>query len=120
VRPVSSTKLVERLGDAVAADLLARTRPHSRATCDAHATAARSTRAMAFCCFFDRPIEAVRFALDLSGALRELGAGESTRSCLARGHPCGEVVLRENGARTWRAAPKPIEVEGLAKALRHA
>jgi TolB-like protein/class 3 adenylate cyclase/tetratricopeptide (TPR) repeat protein len=112
---VASTKLVERLGDAAAADLLAR---HDRIARDLLAlfNGREIDKSDGFLLLFERPIEAVRFALAYQSRLRELGA-ESDAALLSRvGIHLGEVVLRENSAADVERGAKPLEVEGLAKA----
>ena len=113
---VASTQLVDRVGDAMASDLLAR---HDRVARDL--LALRNGREIdksdGFLLLFDRPIEAVRFALDYQGRLHELGA-EANATLRARvGIHVGEVVLRENAPADVARGAKPLEVEGLAKAI---
>jgi TolB-like protein/class 3 adenylate cyclase/tetratricopeptide (TPR) repeat protein len=113
---VASTKLVERLGDAVAAELLAR---HDRIARDvlAECNGREIDKSDGFLLLFDRPVEAVRFALAYQARLRELGATVNSALASRVGIHLGEVVLRENAREDVERGAKPIEVEGLAKAV---
>ncbi len=113
---VASTQLVERIGDAAAADLLAR---HDRAARDllARFDGREIDKSDGFLLLFERPIAAVRFAVAYQAALRELGRALD-RPLLSRvGIHVGEVVLRENASEDVARGAKPLEVEGLAKAI---
>ena len=113
---VASTQLVERLGDATAADLLAR---HDRFARDLLATfnGREIDKSDGFLLLFERPIEAVRFALAYQARLRELGAAFDSAMVSRVGIHLGEVVLRENTSEDVARGAKPVEVEGLAKAI---
>ena len=113
---VASTKLVERLGDAAAADLLAR---HDRIARDLLPAfnGREIDKSDGFLLLFDRPIEAVRFALAYQARLRELGAAINTTITARVGIHLGEVVLRENSREDVARGAKPLEVEGLPKAV---
>lgn len=113
---VASTQLIERLGDSVAADLLAR---HDRIARDilAACNGREIDKSDGFLLLFERPIEAVRFAIDYQAALRELGAAFDSTVASRVGIHLGEVVLRENAAADVARGAKPVEVEGLAKAI---
>src|SRR5690348_12490961 len=113
---VASTRLVERLGDAAAADLLAR---HDRIARDllAACNGREIDKSDGFLLLFDRPIEAVRFALAYQARLSELGAAVNCVLTARVGIHLGEVVLRENSREDVVRGAKPIEVEGLAKAV---
>jgi TolB-like protein/class 3 adenylate cyclase/tetratricopeptide (TPR) repeat protein len=109
---IASTRLVERVGDAAAADLLAR---HDRVARDllARFNGREVDKSDGFLLLFDRPIEAVRFALAYQAGLRELDTAMIARV----GIHLGEVVLRENSREDVARGAKPLEVEGLAKAV---
>jgi TolB-like protein/class 3 adenylate cyclase/tetratricopeptide (TPR) repeat protein len=113
---VASTSLVERLGDAAAADLLAR---HDRIARDLLSAfnGREIDKSDGFLLLFDRPIEAVRFALAYQARLSELGAAINSTMTSRVGIHLGEVVLRENLREDVARGAKPIEVEGLAKAV---
>ena len=112
---VASTQLVERLGDSTAADLLAR---HDRVARDLLSTfnGREIDKTDGFLLLFERPIEAVRFAMAYQEKLRELGAKFDAQIAARVGIHLGEVILRENSPGDVARGAKPLEVEGLAKA----
>jgi TolB-like protein/class 3 adenylate cyclase/tetratricopeptide (TPR) repeat protein len=112
---IASTQLVERLGDSAAAELLAR---HDRIARDLLGAfnGREIDKSDGFLLLFERPIEAVRFALAYQSRLRELGAESNAALASRVGIHLGEVVLRENAADDVGRGAKPLEVEGLAKA----
>jgi TolB-like protein/class 3 adenylate cyclase len=113
---VASTQLVDRIGDAKAADLLARHDRMARDLLAAH-KGREIDKSDGFLLLFDRPIDAVRIALAYQARLRELSA-EANATIRARvGIHVGEVVLRENAPADVARGAKPLEVEGLAKAI---
>ena len=112
---VASTQLVERLGDAAAADLMARHDRIARDLLAAHG-GREIDKSDGFLLLFERPVEAVRFALAYQAQLLELGAQSKTALASRVGIHLGEVVLRENAAADIARGAKPLEVEGLAKA----
>lgn len=113
---VASTELVERIGDAAAAELLAR---HDRFARDLLATfdGREIDKSDGFLLLFERPIEAVRFAMAYQAKLRELGAAFDSAMTSRVGIHLGEVVLRENSPEDVARGAKAVEVEGLAKAI---
>jgi TolB-like protein/class 3 adenylate cyclase/tetratricopeptide (TPR) repeat protein len=113
---VASTKLVESVGDAKAADLLAR---HDRFARDLMTAfnGREIDKSDGFLLLFERPIEAVRFALAYQSKLREFGAAAGVPMSARVGIHLGEVVLRENTPEDVARGAKPLEVEGLAKAV---
>jgi TolB-like protein/class 3 adenylate cyclase len=113
---VASTRLVERVGDSAAGDLLAR---HDRVARDLLASfnGREIDKSDGFLLLFERPIEAVRFALAYQAGLRELGASVESAMLSRVGIHLGEVVLRENTPEDVARGAKPLEVEGLAKAV---
>jgi TolB-like protein/class 3 adenylate cyclase len=113
---VASTQVVERLGDAAAADMLAR---HDRFARDLLASfdGREIDKSDGFLLLFARPIEAVRFALAYRARLRDLGAAFDVPMTSRVGIHLGEVVLRENPGEDVARGAKPLEVEGLAKAI---
>src|SRR5437764_3690098 len=112
---VASTQLVERLGDSTAANLLTR---HDRVARDLLSTfnGREIDKSDGFLLLFERPIEAVRFAMAYQAELRVLGASFDVPMTARVGIHLGEVMLRENSPRDVARGAKPLEVEGLAKA----
>jgi TolB-like protein/class 3 adenylate cyclase len=113
---VASTRLVERIGDSAAADLLAR---HDRIARDLLSTfnGREIDKSDGFLLLFERPIEAVRFAVAYQAELRALGAEFGSEMTSRVGIHLGEVVLRANSPEDVARGAKPVEVEGLAKAV---
>jgi TolB-like protein/class 3 adenylate cyclase len=113
---VASTQLVERVGDSAAAELLAR---HDRFARDLLSTCngREIDKSDGFLLLFERPIEAVRFAISYQAKLREFGATFGSAMASRVGIHVGEVVLRENAPDDVARGAKPLEVEGLAKAI---
>jgi serine/threonine-protein kinase len=113
---VASTRLVERIGDEAAAALLA---AHDRAARELLAPGGgrEIDKSDGFLLIFERPIQAVRFALAYQRSIRSLGDAQGVPLTTRAGIHFGEVVLRENPAADVRRGAKPLEVEGLAKAV---
>ncbi len=113
---VASTRLVERVGDAVAGELLAR---HDRCARDllSRFNGREIDKSDGFLLLFQRPIEAVRFAIAHQAELREIGAAYDSEMLSRVGIHLGEVVLRANPPEDVARGAKPLEVEGLAKAI---
>jgi len=110
-----STALVERLGDLRAAELFRR---HDRlARTLVHRFGGREIdKTDGFLLMFDRPIQAVAFALAYQRGLSEL-AGEDRRAELRSrvGIHVGDVVAWDNTPEDIAKGAKPFEVEGLVK-----
>jgi class 3 adenylate cyclase len=107
---VDSTRLVERLGDARAADVWT---AHDRRARDllARHRGREIDRADGFFLLFDEARAAAAFALGYHDAIADLGL-------VARvGLHVGLVTLRENAPADVARGAKPVEVEGLAKPL---
>lgn len=113
---VASTSLVEHLGDAKAAEVLAR---HDRLARDllVEFNGREIDKSDGFLLLFERPIAALRFALGYQAGLRSLGDSIGAALAARVGIHVGEVVLRENTAADLARGAKPLEVEGLAKAV---
>ena len=110
-----STALVERLGDLRAAELFRR---HDRlARTLAHQHGGREIdKTDGFMMMFDRPIEAVAFALAYQRGLRTLDDAARTTQLRARvGIHVGDVVAWDNAPEDIAKGAKPYEVEGLVK-----
>lgn len=111
---VESTALVERLGDVRAVALLQK---HDRLL----------REAMTFChgqlidkadgvlALFERPIQALDFALRYQRGLRELGQAEKLELQARIGIHVGDVMTWANEPKDVLAGAKAFEVEGLAK-----
>lgn len=111
---VSSTHLVETLGDEAAHDVWAR---HDRLARDllVEYDGREIDKTDGFLMLFERPLDAVRFALRYHRELARL-SGEMGVELKARaGIHLGEVFLRENPPEYVARGAKPLEVEGLAK-----
>ncbi len=115
---VDSTGLVERLGDNAAADLF---RAHDRVVLELQQRwrGRLIDRSDGLLLIFERPIDALGFALDYVRGLRELGRERELKQPLqARaGLHVGEVLVWENSVEAVRMGAKSMEVEGLAKPL---
>ncbi|SDD72254.1 putative peptide modification system cyclase [Aquimonas voraii] len=111
---VDSTALVERLGDARAADVLRQHDRLARRLIREHA-GQEIDKTDGYLVMFERPVQAAAFALAYQRALREL-AGDAGQALRARvGIHVGEVMAWQNSAEDIARGAKPIEVEGLAK-----
>lgn len=108
--------LIARLGEAVAAELLRRCDSLSRELIGRHGGRAID-KTEGLLVLFERPIEAVAFALELQRALPALAAAERLSLSARVGIHVGELLCWENSAKDVREGAKPIEVEGLAKAV---
>jgi putative peptide modification system cyclase len=112
-----STALVERLGDLHAAELFRR---HDRlARSLAHQHGGREIdKTDGFLMMFDRPIEAVAFALAYQRGLRQLDdVGQNVRLRARVGIHVGDVVAWDNTPEDVAKGAKPFEVEGLVKPI---
>jgi putative peptide modification system cyclase len=112
---VDSTALVQSLGDSRSATLLQRLELHLRdllALTDGQLI----DKADGVLALFERPVQAVNFALRYQRLLADLGAEFGAPDLKARvGIHVGEVMTWANDPRAVAAGAKPIEVEGLAK-----
>jgi class 3 adenylate cyclase len=107
---VDSTRLVERVGDARAAELWAAHDRRSRALLAQH-RGREIDRTDGFFLLFDEPTDAARYALAYHEALADLALSARV------GIHVGAVTLRQNSPVDVARGAKPIEVEGLAKPL---
>jgi putative peptide modification system cyclase len=113
---VDSTALVERLGDARAADVLRQHDRLARRLIHEHA-GQEIDKTDGYLVMFERPMQAAAFALAYQRALGEL-ASEAGQALRARvGIHVGEVMAWQNTAEDIARGAKPIEVEGLAKPI---
>ncbi|HJT97410.1 MAG TPA: putative peptide modification system cyclase, partial [Rhodanobacteraceae bacterium] len=109
-----STALVERLGDRRAAELF---RKHDRrARTLVHQFGGREIdKTDGFLIMFERPIQAVAFALAYQRDLSELDVEEGPRLRARVGIHVGDIVVWDNSADDVRRGAKQTEVEGLVK-----
>ncbi len=105
---VDRTLLVERLGDARAAELWAEHDRRARRLLVEH-RGREIDRSDGFFLLFDAAADAARYALAYHGALVDLQLGARV------GLHVGDVTLRENSADDIARGAKRTEVEGLAK-----
>src|SRR5438067_7387470 len=113
---IDSTALVERLGDRAAADLMSRHDRLARAAMQRHG-GREVDKTDGFLLLFDRPIQAIAFALEYQRELRDL-AKQTGQPLAARvGIHVGEVMAWANAPSDVARGAKPIEIEGLAKTV---
>jgi len=109
-----STGLMQRLGDQRGAELIRR---HDRFARDLlrRYRGREIDKTNGFLLLFERPIQAVGFALEYQRRLQELAELEGVAIAARVGIHVGEVVIWENAAEEIARGAKPVEVEGLAK-----
>ena len=111
---VDSTAFIESFGDARAAVGLQRLDLRIRDLLEF--TGGRLIdKADGLLAIFERPIQAVDFALRYQQALREFSSSEGATLLARVGIHVGEVMTWSNADRDILAGAKPLEVEGLAK-----
>lgn len=111
---VDSTQLVDRLGDDRAVDVFARHDRLARDLLGQH-SGMEIDKTDGFLLLFDRPIDALCYALDYHRQLRKLGEQMGVELRARAGIHLGELVLRHNRTDDVARGAKPLEVEGLAK-----
>lgn len=111
-----STMLVERIGDAGAAELF---QQHDRLVLAMQQRwrGQQIDRSDGLFLLFERPVDALGFALDYQQALRQLGQANNVPLLARAGLHVGEVILWNNSAEAIALGSKPVEVEGLAKPM---
>ena len=116
-----STMLVERLGDAAAAELF---REHDRLVLGLQQRwrGRLIDRSDGLLLLFERAVDGLGFALDYARGLREIGEKRAVArhgvALLARsGLHVGEVLTWRNSDAAVSFGAKPLEVEGLAKPM---
>ena len=111
-----SLGLVERLGDSRAAEVF---QQHDRLVLALQQQwhGQQIDRADGVFMLFDRPIDALGFALDYQRELLEIGKRRGIELSARAGLHVGDVLTWENSADAVRAGAKPVEVEGLAKPM---
>ncbi len=113
---VASTQLVERIGDVAAADLLGQHDRLARNLLSAF-HGREIDKSDGFLLLFERPVEALRFAVAYQNGIQAIGTPFGASLITRVGIHLGEVFTRENSAIDIARGAKPLEVEGLAKAL---
>ena len=111
---VESTRLFDDLGDQRASEISLR---HERMARDllAQFEGREIDKADGFLLLFDRPLDAVRYALEYHTQLKKLSQELKVDLRARAGIHLGEVVLRENTDEDVARGAKPLEVEGHAK-----
>ena len=109
-----STELVEKLGDAAAAELF---REHDALVLQLQQQwrGRLIDRSDGLLLLFERPIDGLGFALDYQHGLRDLGQARKLRLKARAGLHVGEVLTWRNSEEAVQIGAKPLEVEGLAK-----
>ena len=111
---VDSTAFIERFGDARAAVALQRLDLQIRDLLEF--TGGRLIdKADGLLAIFERPIQAVDFALRYQQALRHFSSSEGSTLTARVGIHVGELMTWSNTDHAVAAGAKPLEVEGLAK-----
>ncbi|HET6913202.1 MAG TPA: putative peptide modification system cyclase [Rhodanobacteraceae bacterium] len=109
-----STALVERMGDQTAANIIRKHDRLARALIEQH-RGREIDKTDGFLLLFDRPIQAVAFALAYQRGLKHLSAAEGVLVRARVGIHMGDVVIWENAPEDVSRGAKPMEVEGLVK-----
>ncbi|MEO5561588.1 MAG: putative peptide modification system cyclase [Dokdonella sp.] len=113
---VDSTALVERLGDQKAAELFRKHDRLARALVQQHG-GKEIDKTDGFLLMFDRPIQAVAFALAYQRDIAAMNGRETTKLATRFGIHVGDVVVWDNAAEDVKRGAKPTEVEGLVKPI---
>ena len=116
MRPGELDRLVERLGDREAAELIRKHDRLARTLADRHG-GKEIDKTDGFMMMFDRPIQAVAFALDYQRGLKQLNAAEHCELAARVGIHVGDVVVWDNTREDIAKGAKPVEVEGLVKPI---
>lgn len=109
-----STALVDRLGDARAAELMRRHDRMARELMRRH-DGREIDKSDGFLVLFERAAQAVVFALGYQRALRGLASQQQLPLAARLGIHVGEVVLWENSPQEVARGARALNVEGLAK-----
>ncbi|XTQ94479.1 putative peptide modification system cyclase [Xanthomonas sacchari] len=109
-----SVALVEKLGDANAAELF---KLHDSLVLELQQRwrGRLIDRSDGLLLLFERPIDGLGFALDYSRGLHALGASRALDLKVRAGLHVGEVLTWRNSDAAVQVGAKPLEVEGLAK-----
>jgi serine/threonine-protein kinase len=113
---VDSTALIQALGDGRAGVVLARFADAARETFLAYG-GREIDHTDGFLVLFAGPVAALATALDLHARIAGLARDHGIRLGARAGIHCGEAITRENTPDAIALGAKPLEVEGLAKAI---
>ena len=111
-----STALFDRLGDRAATEVTRRHDELARSAMQRHG-GHEIDKTDGFLILFERPIQAVSFALEYQRDLRSLAEGTQQPVNARVGIHFGEVVVWENPPAAVAKGAKPVEVEGVAKSV---
>ena len=111
-----SLVLVERIGDAAAAELF---QHHDRLVLALQQqwNGQQIDRSDGLFMLFDRAIDGLGFALDYQREVHKLGQQRNLPLRARAGLHVGEVLIWDNSPEAVQAGAKPVEVEGLAKPM---
>ncbi len=111
-----SLLLVERIGDAAAAELF---QHHDRLVLALQQqwNGQQIDRSDGLFLLFDRAIDGLGFALDYQREVHKLGQQRNLPLRARAGLHVGEVLIWDNSPEAIQAGAKPVEVEGLAKPM---
>ncbi|MEO6688457.1 MAG: tetratricopeptide repeat protein [Dokdonella sp.] len=113
---VDSTALIQALGDGRAGVVLGRFADAAREVILAHG-GREIDHTDGFLVLFDNAVPALAMALDLHRRIALLALGNQTRLGARIGIHCGEAIIRPNTPDAIALGAKPLEVEGLGKAI---
>ncbi len=111
---VGSSAMVQRSGDAASAELFKKHDRLARDLLEEH-RGLEIDKTDGFLLLFDRPWQAVLYALDYHRALARLSRAAGVELESRVGIHLGEIILRRNPPQDVARGAKPLEVEGLAK-----
>lgn len=111
---VDSTHLADSLGDERMAEIWRRHDRLARDLLQQHG-GREAERTTSFLMLFERPLDAVRFALDFQSSLSTLSREIDVELAVRIGIHLGEVILLETPAEDVARGARAVEVEGLAK-----
>ncbi|MEO5625655.1 MAG: putative peptide modification system cyclase, partial [Dokdonella sp.] len=113
---VDSTAMVERMGDQSAADLFRKHDRYARGLVQQHG-GKEIDKTDGFLLMFERPIQAVAFALDYQRGLKQLNEAEKSTLASRVGIHVGDVLTWDNSPDDIAKGAKQVEVEGLVKPI---
>ena len=113
---VDSTALIEQLGDRKGAAFMQQLDRFARDILQRH-RGREIDKTDGFLLLFERPVQAVAFAIEYQRLLRRLGEMEFLPLKARIGIHVGDVMLWENSSDDIARGAKPVEVEGIAKPI---